>query len=88
MRGEHERRAGGNVVDVVDEDHALVAEPVDDELVVHDLVVAVDGRVEDAHHPRERLDGHLHAGAEAPWGREQHFLDPHDLRLTTPRPLS
>ena len=85
---EHHGRARGNLRDVVDEHDAEPAEPVDHELVVDDLVVAVDGRVEDAHHPRERLDGHLHAGAEAPWGREQHFLDPHDLRLTTLRPLS
>ena len=53
-------------VDVVDEDHALLAEPLDDEPVVDDLVVAVHGRLERAHHPRERLDRHLDAGAEAP----------------------
>ena len=37
---------GGHVGDVVDEHHAEVAEAVDDELVVDDLVVAVDGRLE------------------------------------------
>ena len=40
-------------------------EAVDDQLVVDDLVVAVHGRLEDPHHPRQRLDRHLHAGAEA-----------------------
>ena len=40
-------------------------EPLDDELVVDDLVVAVHGRLEGPHHPRQRLDRHLDAGAEA-----------------------
>ena len=65
VRREHERRAGRHLVDVVDEDHALLPEPLDDEPVVHDLVVAVHGRLEGAHHPRQRLDRHLDAGAEA-----------------------
>ena len=65
-------RAWRNVGDVVDEDHALLDEPVDDDLVVDDLVVAVDGRLEGAHHPRQRLDRHLHAGAEATWLGQEH----------------
>ena len=67
---------GGTSVDVVDEDHALAAELLDDEAVVDDLVVAVDGRLEDADHPGERLDRHLDAGAEAPRLGEQDVLDP------------
>jgi len=43
----------------------LAPEFLDDEPVVNNLVVAVDGRLEDAHHPRERLDGHLDPGTEA-----------------------
>ena len=34
--------------------------------VVDDLVVAVHGRLEDPHHPGQRLDGLLHPGAESP----------------------
>ena len=52
VRRQHQRRAGRHVGDVVDEDHALLAEPLDDEPVVDDLVVAVHGRLERAHHPR------------------------------------
>ena len=70
----------GTVVDVVDEDHALLAEPVDDEPVVHDLVVAVHGRLEDPHHPRERLDRHLDAGAEPARFGEQDLFDGHGAR--------
>ena len=70
-------RAGGHVVDVVHEDHAQLLEALDDEPVVDDLVVAVDGRLEDAHHPRQRLDRHLDAGAEAAgWARRT--FDGHD----------
>ena len=74
VRREHERRARRHLDDVVDEDHALLAEPLDDEPVVHDLVVAVHGRLERSHHPGERLDRHLHARAEAPRLGEEHLL--------------
>ena len=50
-------------------------EALDDELVVDDLVVAVHGRLEGPHHPGQRLDRHLHAGAEAPRLGEQHAVD-------------
>ncbi len=64
VRGKHQRRARRHIIDVVDEDHALLAEPLDDEAVVDDFVVAVHGRIERAHHPRQRLDRHLDAGTE------------------------
>ena len=86
MRGQHERRTGRHVVDVVDEDHALLAETVDDEPVVHDLVVAVHGRLEDPNHPRQRLDRHLDAGAEAPRFGEQDLLYGHGTRVMRPTP--
>ena len=73
---EHEGRERRDLVDVVDEDDALTAELLDDEAVVDDLVVAVDGRLEDPNHPRQGLDGHLHAGAEAPRLGEQDAVDP------------
>ena len=63
---QHDRPARRHLGDVVDEDDAEVAEAVDHELVVDDLVVAVHGRLEGPHHPGQRLDGHLHAGAEPP----------------------
>ena len=78
---EHERGAGGHVVDVVDEDHAERLEPLDDEPVVDDLVVAVHRRREEADHPRERLDRHLHAGTEAARFGEQDLADGHGPRL-------
>ena len=86
---QHERRAGGHLVDVVDEDHALLAEPVDDELVVHDLVVAVHGRLERLDHPRQGLDRHLDARAEPAGLGEQHRhgrrLGAHALHGYAPR---
>jgi hypothetical protein len=86
VRGEHDRRAVGHVGDVVDEHHPEGLEPVDDDLVVDDLVVAVDRRVERAHHPREGLDRHLDAGAEAPGGGEQHAVDVHLAEATDDGP--
>ena len=81
MRREHERRAGRDLVDVVDEDDPELAEPVDDEPVVDDLVVAVHRRLEDPHHPRQRLDRHLDAGAEPTGLREQDTFDGHGPRV-------
>src|SRR5207248_6447228 len=72
------------------EDHAEVAEAIDDQPVVHDLVVAVHRRVEDAHHPGQSLDGHLHARTEAPGRGQEDPLDLHVLqaRSTGPRILT
>ena len=71
---QHHRRTGGNVVDVVDEHDAEGFEAFHHQLVVDDLVVAVDRFVEGPDHPGQRLDGHLHAGTEAPWLGQQHPL--------------
>ena len=81
MRRQHDRAALRNVSDVIDEHHAVRLEALDDELVVDDLVVAIDRRLEAAHHPRQRLDGHLHAGAEPAGLGEQHTVDVHAPRL-------
>ena len=43
---QHDRAARRHVGDVVDEHHALALEALDDDPVVDDLVVAVDGRLE------------------------------------------
>ena len=63
--------------DIVDEHDTKAFEALDHQLVVNDLVVAVHRRVEGAHHPGERLDGHLHAGAEAAGRGEEHSVDGH-----------
>jgi hypothetical protein len=76
--------ARGDLGHVVDEDDPELAEAVDHDLVVDDLVVAVDGRLEDPHHPGEGLDGHLHAGAEAPRRGQQHPFDFHGTRSGLP----
>ncbi len=68
---------GGTSRDVVDEHHPLALEAIDDEPVVHDLVVAVDRRFEAPDHPGQRLDRHLDTGAEAPRLGEEHAIDSH-----------
>ncbi len=52
-------------------------ELLDDDAVVHDLVVAVHGRVEDAHHPGEGLYGHLDARTESARLRQAYALHLH-----------
>ena len=82
--GQHDRRPCGTLGDVVHEHNAHFLETVDHHLVVHDLVVAVHGRLEHPDHPAERLDGHLHPGAKAP-GRRQHYpVDSHKRQATRP----
>jgi hypothetical protein len=70
VRREHDRRTVGDLGDVVDEYHPHAPEPVDHHLVVHDLVIAVDRRLEHPDHPSEGLDGHLHPGTKASWRRQ------------------
>ncbi len=75
MGAQHERRTGRHIGHVVDEDHPLVLEALDDMAVVHDLVVAVHGRLEHPHHPGQGLDRLFDAGAEPPGLRQHHSLD-------------
>ena len=80
---EHERRPFGHLGHVVDEDHALLAEAVHDMPVVHDLVVAVHGRLEDPDHPGQGFDGLLDPGAEAPRLGQHHSLHGgHEAQVT------
>ena len=64
-----------DLVDVVDEDDTGPLEGLHHPLVVDDLVVAVDGRLEDPHHPGEGLDRHLDTGAEPAWLGEQYTVN-------------
>ena len=83
---QHDRRARRDVGDVVDEHHALALEALDDQAVVDDLVVAVDGRLERADHPHQRLDGHLDAGAEPSRLGQEHLFDCHWRQATDADP--
>ena len=74
MGRQHDRSPVRDFVDVVYEYDPDLFEGLDYPLVVNDLVVAVDGRVEDPHHPGESFDSHLDPGAESSWLGEQHFL--------------
>ena len=47
-----------------------------------DLVVAVDGRLEDPHHPRQGLDRHLDPSAETARLGEQHAVDFHGAQAS------
>ena len=80
MGAQHDGRARGYDGDVVNEDDAKRLKVLDDELIVHDLVVAKDGWLEDARHPIEGLDGLLNPGAESPRGREYDLVDFHVLQ--------
>ena len=60
-----ERRAGWNFVDRLDENGAALSEAIDDELVMHDFMIDVEGRTEEVERPLEALDRHIDARAEA-----------------------
>ena len=78
---EHEGCALRHLVHIVHEDDSLSGELLHHVPVVDDLVVAVDGRLEDPHHPGQGLDGLLDAGAEAAGLGQQHSIDGHRARL-------
>ena len=67
VRGEHDHRAFGHLVGLVDEDRAAFGQPVDDVAVVHDLLAHVD---RGAVGVQGLLDGHhgpVDARAVAAW---------------------
>jgi hypothetical protein len=66
VRREHDRRASGHLVELLDKHRALALEVVDDEAVVHDLVAHVDRRTELGERLLDDGDRAVHAGAEAP----------------------
>ena len=60
-----ERGALGDFVERLDEDGAAAPEPLDDELVVDDLVIDVERRAEEIERPLQALDRHVDPRAEA-----------------------
>ena len=65
MRAEDHRGVGRHLVEFLDEHGPEAAQPVDHELVVHDLVAHVDRRAEELDGALDDVDGTVHAGAEA-----------------------
>jgi hypothetical protein len=65
VRAEDHRGVGGHLVELVDEHRPEAAQPVDHELVVHDLVAYVDRRAEKLDGSLDDVDGPIHAGTEA-----------------------
>ena len=63
--GEDHRHAVGHLVELVDEDRALRLQPVDDELVVDDLVADIDRRAVALERQLDDPDGAVDPGAEA-----------------------
>src|SRR6516165_1081668 len=58
--------AFGHFLDAVDENHAALAEALDDRAVVDDFVVDVERRAEQLERTIETLDRHVDAGTESP----------------------
>ena len=81
MSRQHDRAAKRDIGNVVDKHHALGFKLLDNELVVHDLVVAVHRSREAAHHEGQRLDSHLDASAKTTRLGEQHSINIHPCRL-------
>ena len=79
VRGEHGHRSERDLLDVLDEDGAALAQVGDHALVVDDLVADVDRRAEPLERPLDDLDGALDAGAEPSRVCEQDFHGEPDL---------
>ena len=72
MGREDHRAVVGHLVELVDEHRAQLAQPVDDEAVVDDLVADIDRRAEPLERQLDDLDRAVDAGAEAARGGDQH----------------
>ena len=74
VRAEDDVRAGGHLVDLLDEDRALLLELGHHVDVVHDLLAHVDGRAVVLERLLDGDDGAVDTGAVSAGGREQHLL--------------
>ena len=73
MRAEDDGRAVRNLVELVHEVGAEVAQAVHHELVVHDFVAHIDRRAEELDRALDDVDRAVDAGAESPRVREEDF---------------
>ena len=73
VRAEDDGCAVRHGIQLVHEHGAEAAQPVDHELVVHDLVADVDRRAEELDRPLDDVDRAIDAGTEPPRIREQHL---------------
>ncbi len=72
VRGEDDRRTLGYLVELVDEDRAPALEPVDDVLVVNDLLADVDRSPVQVESLLDRDDRAVDTRAVPPRSRKQH----------------
>src|SRR4029453_16322364 len=84
VRAEHEVRALGHLVDLLDEDRALLLELGDDVDVVHDLLAHVDRCAVVLERLLDRDHGPVDAGAVSARRREQHPLVSRDRDILEP----
>jgi hypothetical protein len=77
---QHHRESSRDLRDVLDENDADTAEGLNDELVVDDLVVAIDRRWEDPHHPGKGVDRLLDTGAKASGGSQDDLFNRHAIK--------
>ena len=65
MGREDHRAVVGNLVELIDEHRAELAQPVDDEAVVDDFMAHIDGRAEPLERELDDLDRAVDAGTKA-----------------------
>ena len=64
-------------VNIFNKMNALGTKCVDNNLIVNNLVVAVDRRVKRSHHPRESFDRHFDSSTKATWLGKQNPVNRH-----------
>ncbi len=73
MGREHHGPVVGNLVELVDEHRAQIAQAIDDEAIVDDLVADVDRRAELLERELDDLDRAVDSGAESARSGDQDF---------------
>jgi len=75
VRGEHAHRPLRHIGLTLDEDHATLAQPLHDVLVMHDLLADIHRRTVNLERAFDRLHGTIHPRAISARRREQDLLD-------------
>jgi hypothetical protein len=75
MSRKHDGHADRNLRNIIDENDSQLQEAIYYCAIVHDLVVAVDGSRERAHHPSKCFDCHFYTRTKPTWGSEQDAIN-------------
>jgi hypothetical protein len=85
MSGQHNRPPFRDLRNIVDEFNTKLTKAIYNYLVVNNLVIAVDRRLERSHHPDKCFDSHFHPRAKTSRGSQKNLVYVHVFEVSVLR---